>query len=444
MTQKPNKIAQLKQYLQHDMWQIRLANQPPKKARQIRILRILVLIGEKFQKNNLAHAASAMTFFTLLSIVPILAMIFGIAKYFISEKDVEKFIQDGLQGQENTAEKIIEYANSALANSQGGLIAGLGFVMLAYSAFKLLSNIEIIFNTIWQIDKPRTIIRKVVDYLTLTVLSPVVIILVQVLNIIGASIHEIAQKYEITPELTILISFLTNLLPYTFLWFLFTILYLVMPHAKVKFKYAFLGGVFAGSAYQLVQWIYLEFQIGVSGANAIYGSFAALPLFLAQLQLGWTLILVGCLLAYVAQNVHQFERYTPAYRVRESENKILIATILAEINRYFQHHKTALTVLEIAQKTDIPIRYVENMITLLVEHQILAQADAKIHKEKGYQPIMDADKLTLHFVHQMAENFGDEPFKIENKDYHKLKELSHKLSLESQNSEANISLTQEI
>jgi len=440
MSKKPNKIAVIKNYLQYEVWQIRLADLPKGKAFQIKTLRVLLLVGQKFQKDNLAHAASAMTFFTLLSIVPVIAMLFGITKAFISHEEIERELQNSFQGQEQIIEQLIKFAD-AMLNTQGGLIAGIGFLTLAYSVYKLLNNIEVVFNGVWAIEKPRAIVQKITDYLTLIILAPVMMVLVQALNIVGVEINEIASEYEITPEITSLISFLTSLFPYIFLWLLFTLLYTVMPNTKVNVKNAFIGGVIGGSAYQLMQWVYFKFQIGVSGANAVYGSFAALPLFLAQLQLGWMIILFGCALTYAIQNVHRFERYSPEHRVSQAENKQFIVLVLHEIIQHFKSKNLPLTILEIAEKTDIPIRYVELLIEQLLEAQILVEIEVDSKNANGYQPAMDTDNFTLHFIQNIAENFGDEPLQItESQPYLKLHQLARQTRQEAEKSTHNVLL----
>ncbi len=440
MSKKPNRIARIKKYLQYEVWQIRLVNLPRSKTLQIKILRILLLIGQKFQKDNLAHAASAMTFFTLLSIVPVIAMLFGITKAFISHEEIERELQNSFQGQEQIIEQLIKFAN-AMLNTQGGLIAGVGFLTLAYSIYKLLNNIEVVFNGIWAIEKPRSIIQKVTDYLTLIILAPVMMVLVQALNIVGVKINQIASEYEITPEITSLISFLTSLFPYIFLWLLFTLLYMVMPNTKVNLKNAFIGGVIGGSAYQLMQWVYFKFQIGVSGANAVYGSFAALPLFLAQLQLGWMIILFGCTLTYAIQNVHRFERYSPEHRVSQAENKQFIVLVLHEITQHFKTKNLPLTILEIAEKTDIPIRHIELLIEQLLEAQILTEVEIDTKNANGYQPAMDTDNFTLYFIQNIVETFGDEPLQItESQPYLKLHQLARQTQQEAEKSTHNMLL----
>jgi len=440
MSKKPNRIARIKKYLQYEVWQIRLVNLPRSKTLQIKILRILLLIGQKFQKDNLAHAASAMTFFTLLSIVPVIAMLFGITKAFISHEEIERELQNSFQGQEQIIEQLIKFAN-AMLNTQGGLIAGVGFLTLAYSIYKLLNNIEVVFNGIWAIEKPRSIIQKVTDYLTLIILAPVMMVLVQALNIVGVKINQIASEYEITPEITSLISFLTSLFPYIFLWLLFTLLYMVMPNTKVNLKNAFIGGVIGGSAYQLMQWVYFKFQIGVSGANAVYGSFAALPLFLAQLQLGWMIILFGCTLTYAIQNVHRFERYSPEHRVSQAENKQFIVLVLHEITQHFKTKNLPLTILEIAEKTDIPIRHIELLIEQLLEAQILTEVEVDTKNANGYQPAMDTDNFTLYFIQNIVETFGDEPLQItESQPYLKLHQLARQTQQEAEKSTHNMLL----
>jgi membrane protein len=139
-------------------------------------------------------------------------------------------------------------------------------------------------------------------------ISPVLVLMSGSATVfITTQVTQITQKVELLGVISPLISFLLKFSPYVLIWALFTILYIIMPNTKVNFKAGLLGGVVAGTLYQIAQWAYISFQISAAKYNAIYGSFAALPLFLMWLQISWWIVLFGAELSFANQNVHTYE-----------------------------------------------------------------------------------------------------------------------------------------
>lgn len=208
-------------------------------------------------------------------------------------------IRGQFSNNESLASTIVEYANSALANAKGGVVTGFGIVILLWSVIKVLNSTELTMNRIWGIRKGRSIRRMFTDYLSIIFIVPILIILISSLNVFMGT--------DLKSEFPVLGDYLLRLfkfLPYLLVWMLFIFLYMFMPAAPVKFKHAFIAGMVAGTVYQIVQWFYIRFQIGVTSYNAIYGSLAALPLLLVWLQLSWCVVLWGTELCYILRNRH--------------------------------------------------------------------------------------------------------------------------------------------
>jgi membrane protein len=136
-------------FLKTDIWRMRLNNYPRRTSFFLRQLRVIVLAVRGFAEDKCKFRASALTFYSLLSVVPVFAMMFGIAKGFGLEKRVEAELLEKMQGQEEVAKKVIDFANSLLENAHGGFIAGIGVAFLFWAIIKVLSNIENSFNDIW-------------------------------------------------------------------------------------------------------------------------------------------------------------------------------------------------------------------------------------------------------------------------------------------------------
>ncbi|MCK5180552.1 MAG: YihY/virulence factor BrkB family protein, partial [Candidatus Omnitrophica bacterium] len=289
MTKNPNSpISRFIQFLKTDIWRIRASTLSGQKSFWIRQLRIILLAIRGFAEDKCQMRASSLTFFSLLSVVPVVAMAFGIAKGFGFEEMLEKKLMTQLQGQEEVAVKIISFAQSFLENTQGGVIAGVGIAILFWTIIKVLGNIENSFNDIWGIKKSRTFGRKFSDYLSIMLVCPILFIMSSSVTVlITSQVTLVVEKLAFLGPIGTLIITSMRILPYAVIWVMFTFIYIFMPNTKVNFRSGLMAGIIAGTIYQIVQWAYIAFQVGVSKYGAIYGSFAALPLFLVWLQISW-------------------------------------------------------------------------------------------------------------------------------------------------------------
>lgn len=247
-----------------------------------------------FFKDDCYTKASALSFYTLLAIIPVLAVAFGVAKGFGFEKNLEAQLLENFYQQPQLVQKMIEFAHSALENARGGLIAGIGVIFLFWTAFGLLGNFEYMLNTIWKISEMRPWSRRIPDYITLLFLSPIFLIVTGSLTLfIITTIVEYSRDTGYYNAARPFIYLFYYLLLFSLSWILFSFIYYFMPNRKVPLNASIFAGILAGTLFQIIQWGYIHFQIYVTSYNAIYGSFAAIPLFLIWLQLSWLITLIG-------------------------------------------------------------------------------------------------------------------------------------------------------
>ena len=166
-------ISKTIQFFKADIWRLQKKNLSPREWFFIRQLRTLILTLRSYGEDNCQLRASALTFYSLLSIVPVIAMAFGVAKGFGFEKGLQKILLERFEGQEQVALRIVEFSQALLANVKGGIVAGIGIVLLFYTTIKILSQIENAFNHIWGIQNSRTFARKISDYLSVMLICPV-------------------------------------------------------------------------------------------------------------------------------------------------------------------------------------------------------------------------------------------------------------------------------
>ena len=397
----------LLEFFRKGIWQIRLEDLPRKRASLIRLVRIILLSFRGFYNDRCQLNASALTFYSLLSIVPVVAMIFGIAKGFGFEKRLETQLLEQFSGQEEVFAKVFTFAKTLLENTQGGMIAGIGIVVLFWTVIRLMGNIERSFNDIWKIRRARSFGRKFADYLAFMLISPVLFFLSSSVAVyITTQITQITQQVSLVGAFSPIIFFLLKFTPYVLMWVLFSLAYMLMPNTRVRFASGVLGGVVAGTIFHLVQWAYIAFQIGIAKYNAIYGSFAALPLFLIWLQISWLIVLFGAELAYAHQYVDTYE-FEPDRRRISHRHKQLVALQIAHlvVDR-FSTGRSPLTIQKIATRLQIPVRLTRQIVKEFVQTGTFSQISSNPPGESAFQPGLDTDQLTIHYVINSLDTSG--------------------------------------
>jgi membrane protein len=394
-------------FIKTDVWRLSLKNRPKYESILIKLARILLLAFRGYNEDKVSLRSSALTFYSMLSVVPVVAMGFGIAKGFGFDKHLEQQIIENFSEQKEVLDWIIKFANRFLENTKGGVIAGIGIAVLFWSVMKVLGNIESSFNAIWQIRKPRVWFRKFSDYFAMMLIAPVLIIMATSSNVfITTQITKITSEFGLLGMISPLIFFLLKLIPYVLFWLVLTIVYMIMPNTKVNFRSAFVAGVISGTIFVFVQWVYIHFQVGVSRYNTIYGSFAALPLFLIWLQMSWLIVLFGAEVSFAVQNVEKYEFEPDTHNLSDYSWKVLTLMVVQLLVKNFAKGEKAMIVKDISKRLEIPIRTVRDIIYKLVDCNILSEVNTEYEKEKAYQPAQDINNLTVRYVLNEIDHCG--------------------------------------
>ncbi len=360
----------------------------------LRGVAMLVISVNRFIGDACMVSASALTFYSVLSFIPIVALVLGVAKGFGVGKVLEQQLREQTFTDPQVMDFIMQFANHALENTKGGLITGLGIVILLWSVIKVLGNTELAMNRIWGIRQGRKLTRKFADYLSIMFIAPILLTLISGINVfLTSNLQTIAVEEGFLRYASTLIISLVNLVPYLLVWFLFIFLYMFMPATPVKFKYAVLAGILAGTVYQVVQWFYIRFQIGVSSYNAIYGSLAALPLLLVWLQLSWSIVLWGTELCYIFRNRHCMYLNSLDRESRWLDNVGQAVKILKYISEGYMQNKGGATLGQISKNLKISTSKLQLVLHELVEKSMLAEW--KDEDEVVYLPLMDLHHLSM-------------------------------------------------
>ena len=370
----------------------------------IAIVKTVVLAVRFFTTKRVVVQAAALTYSTLLAIVPIVAVVFAIARGFGYSKYIEVWFRDVFSSQPQVADVIIGFVNSYLVHTKSGIFLGVGLLFMLYTVLMLVSNIEETFNKIWQVKHKRSIFRTFTDYLAMFFLFPILIVVSSGLSIF------IATMADRLPDVLLLgtaVRKLLDLSPYILMSLLFIGLYVFMPNTHVKVKNAIVPGILAGIAMQWLQFFYIHSQIWMTGYNAIYGSFAALPLFMLWVQISWTICLFGAELTYTSQNLDYYAYDVRTFDVSHRYRLMLAALLMSRICRRFADGQRAPTADELRQETGVPIRAVNDLLYKLVEARLLLEVS---NDEKGvsvrYIPSESLDNLNLGVMIDRLEAQG--------------------------------------
>lgn len=404
-----NWILEKFRQLNEVIWHTSLSDISRRRSFVFKQLRIIVLAARGFMNDKVQIRASALTFYTLLSVIPVAAIAFAIAKGFSLDQNLSEMLTKEFKNQPEVLNWILTEANNALKETRGGYIAGIGMIILFWSVMSLLGQIENSFNHIWQIESSRPWYRKFTDYLTIMLIAPVFLILSSSLTFfISKDLSDFITQSSILEVLKPVVSFLVKFSPYIITWLALTVLYIIIPNTKVKFLPAFVSGIVAGTVLQLLQWLYIDLQFGITKLSSIYGSFAAIPLFIIWLQSSWIIVLLGAELSFANQNVSRYEFESEALQVSHYQKRALVLMIMNMIIRSFFKGDKPISAEIISRTLKIPVRLVRDILQDLDNVKLVSVIHEKEHDERLYQPAMDIGKLSVSFVLNRFDRKGTE------------------------------------
>ncbi|MDE6153548.1 MAG: YihY/virulence factor BrkB family protein [Muribaculaceae bacterium] len=377
---------------------------------RVNVLKTLNLSVRSFLDRDLQSQAAALTFKTLLAIVPALALFFAIGKGFGFQNGIKSQLFSYFPAQTEALEKAFTFVDSYIASSGEGVFVGVGIVFLLYTLISLLGSVEDSFNLIWGIKQGRTIGRKITDYTAILLILPVLLICSSGITVFMSSMLQMALPSKFfSPIIQYIVDFAGIVLG----WLFFAGTYMLVPNTHVKFKNAFIAGMLAGTAYVILQWLFVSGQIYVTRYNAIYGSFAFLPLLLLWLQLVWLITLAGGVLCYASQSIFEFSFSNEIAKMSlDYRRKILVGVMLVTVKRREQGRRPIDERL-IAVRYGLPISMVTKAVNDLVDAGLLNRVltvDSNGRQDIGVTPAYDTDVITLGMVLQRLRTSGTRGF----------------------------------
>ena len=397
-------INRITVFITKDIWSFELYQKGPLRRAIANTVKVVVIAVRTFLDDKVMTRAAALTYSTLFAIVPILALIFAVARGFGFENIVTGLLKNGIIGENESLNSVMQFIDGYMQYVSSGAFIGIGLLFLLFSVYSLADGIEANLNSIWHVKKSRRMGRKITDYFSLILLIPIGIICLCGMSALASSVLSHMEGFQLLGGFAKFI--IEDALPYVVAGLILTGFYIFMPNTKVRFKYAIIPGIIAGCLFQALQNLYFNGQFSLSSYNAIYGGFAALPLFLLWLNVSWAIILFGCELAYVSQNNDNFNYFKEPEKISRRHEDFYSLMVMACICKRFNRHETALTRKELADELHIPLRYVVSSLDTLTDSGLLETVLQNDEREPAYVPATDTKQLTVVKVLSAINNSG--------------------------------------
>ena len=355
---------------------------------------------EKYKSANSSFWVTSLSFYTILALVPILAILFSLAGWFGAEDYIVHQIDKVTPLKEETLDILTSFSNNLLNNARNGVLAGVGFIFLGWTFIQMFSLIEASFNAIWHVKKSRTIIRKISDYITFFIfVPPVFVVLNGVVIFLLSKLDGINFLYYIIAKIFPLVS----------LTVFFMSLYLVMPNTSVKAFPAFFASLITSIAFYIFQYTFILLQSSLINYNVIYGSFSVIFIFLIWIRVSWFIIILGVHISYLIQNAN-FDLNIDNGAVNISFNSRLYVTlkILEELVKRYLNKDVPASLDELRKVIKSSPFLIESVLEDLIKGTYIISSED--FGEKVYCISKNIDDISLNEIYNFTSNMGEEIF----------------------------------
>ena len=365
----------------------------------VRQYKLLFYTVQGLSSHGTMVRSAALTFYTLMSLVPVVALVFAVVKGFGLADGLEQNLYEVLPQSPEVIDYVVDFAQKALARTQGGWVALVGVLTLFWAVIKVFGSIEDAFNNIWEVKGTRSAARKYSDYIAVVVIAPILWVVSSSFGNYAAEILGVAGS----PALEVL----SRAASLAVTWVMFTFIYVVLPSTKVRLTSALTAGIVAGTVFLLFQWGYVYLQRWMTSYNAIYGSFAALPLFLLWMQISWEILLLGGELSFAYQNAARFDEERESLLVSYDCRRKLMVGVVVLVARAFRDGRGAVSFSEIRDRLDVPTRIMNNILFTLVQARMLNEIRTEgTEYDLEYAPARDISQLRVYDVLEAVDSHG--------------------------------------
>lgn len=366
----------------------------------VRQYKLLFYTARGLDEHDTLVRSAALTFYTLMSIVPIAALVFAVVKGFGLADGLMQNLYSLFPHNREVVDYLITFADKALAAAQGGVVAFVGIVMLFWAVVRVFGSVEEAFNNIWEVKVSRSFTRQFTDYIAVVVITPI-------LWVVGSTAGRYAGHLLGIDSFGALYTLLSGAVSLLVIWAMFSFIYVVVPNTRVRLGSAVMAGIVAGTLFLAFQWGYVWLQRYMTSYNAIYGSFAALPLFLLWMQISWEILLLGGELSFAYQNVARFDEERESLLVSYDCRRKLMVGVMVLVSRAFRDGRGAVSFSEIRDRLDVPTRIMNNILYTLVQARMLSEIRTEgTDYDLEYAPARDISTLRVYDILSAVDSHG--------------------------------------
>lgn len=397
-------INQIKRFLTRDVWRVNIEGMSLMRRMGTSLARRLIITWEGFMQNNLTSYAAALTYSCILAAVPVLAIIFAVARGFDFGDIIEQQLRNNISVSPDIADTLFGFIDSYISHTHSGIFLGFGLIMLLYTVVMLTSNIETAFNTIWGVRSSRNIYRRTVDYITVFLLLPILIVVTSGFSVFMITLTSLFSDYVI---LSSTMKFVIKVTPVVLWCIAFIALYKLMPNTHVRWRSALIPGLLAGILFQIIQYLYIHYQIVLSSYNAIYGTFAALPMFMIWLNISWIICLIGAQMCYANQCVDEYAFTKDSQNMSRCDHDSLCILLFSHIAHRFNEGMPPYTTHTLSRETGLPHTMVQGLLEELTSTGLLSEATDDTGIRQYFLPRMDIHRVTINNILSRIDNQGN-------------------------------------
>lgn len=402
------RLQQIREFIQYDLWrQSHVDIHAPKKRWLYRFLQTIILVARGFKDQVLVVRANSLSFALLFAFIPMMALIFAIARGFGFEEILKESIKGGFLAEANIAPMILEWVERYLETARGGLFLGIGLIVLIWAVYAFFNMLENSFNSIWNVKKTRSFGRRMTNYVMTLLLVPILVVVTSGISIFLNSTEILASVLQAIEPIR---KFMLRFIPFVATAAVFTWIFIAIPNTKVKFSSAIIPGIVMGLLYQVVQAFSMFLVVLFTRMSLVYGAFSAIPLVLIWLNITCWLLLIGAELAFAIQNNDMFAYEKDLEMMSRRYKDYVMLYLLFVIVKRFEKGEMPQTAQEMAANNQLPIRLVQQLLMRLEETQIVRRVYVEQEEEETFVPALDTRMITVEMVMGRISARGTEEF----------------------------------
>ena len=402
------RIQRFREFIQYDLWrQSHMGVHAPKKRLLYRFLQTIILVARGFKDQVLVVRANSLSFALLFAFIPMMALIFAIARGFGFEEILKDKVSAGFLAEANIAPMLLEWVERYLETAREGLFLGIGLIVLIWAVHAFFNMLEKSFNSIWNVKKTRSFGRRMTNYVMTLLLVPVLVVVTSGISIFLNSTEVLAPVLQAIEPIR---KFMLRFIPFIATSAVFTWIFIAIPNTKVKFSSAIIPGIVMGFLYQVVQALSMFLVVLLTRMSIVYGAFSANPLVLIWLNITCWLLLVGAELSFAIQNNEHFAYERDIETMSRRYKDCMTLYLLSVIIKRFEQGNTPETIQQMAKKYHLPIRLVGQLLARLEDINIIRRVYIDNEEDQAFVPALDTSLISVEMVIGRISTQGTEEF----------------------------------